>query len=494
MSEVSKNRTEQDETGKKKSTQNKKKGISLFGFLTVGLFVIILLLIAGDVYLWKAQYFLEHFYQNTMINGKDCSDLQVNEVKALIQDSVDDYEIVITTLEGESYVITGPELELKYVDDNAVDVLMKSQKPLLWIQKNKESASYEIIPKTWHNEEQMKEIVQNLPFMDNENMVQPQDAYVSDTEDGYVIVPEVEGNALDVDKLFAVLNDAIVQGEKEISLEEKECYLKPEIYQDSEVLKNEADTLNKLTKAKITYTVCDEAYVIDREVLKSWLSKDENSAYCIDDAKMEEFIQNLAKERDTYGGTRKFKTNAGKTITLKTNEYGWKVNQEKSLEKLKKAVADGFEGEMELIYDHTALATGKNDLGDTYIEISISKQKMWYYKDGKVAIETKIVSGNESKKKYATPKNGCWVVYDKKTDYTITGPLKSNGEPEYEETAKYWIAFNNDIGIYDKTRKDNKFGGTIYKKNGSCGSVQIPVKSAEKIYKAVGIGTPVIVY
>ena len=493
MNEVNKNMTEKDETRKKKGTK-RKKGFSLFGFLMASVFVIILLLIACDVYLWKAQYFLKHFYQNTIINGNDCGDMQVEEVKALIQESVDKYEIVITTMEGDSYVITGPELELKYVDDNAVDVLLKSQKPLLWIQKNEQTASYEIIPKTWYNETKMEELVENLPFMSQEQMTQPQDAYVADTDEGYVVVPEVEGNALDVEKVLEVVAEAINQGEKEISLEDTECYLKPEVYQDSEELKAEADTLNKLTQANITYTVCEKEYVIDRNVLKSWLSKDENGDYCIDDTKMNEFIQKLAKARDTYGIARKFKTNEGKTITLATNEYGWKVNQEKSLEELKQAVADGFQGELELVYDKTALGTGTDDLGGTYIEISISKQKMWYYENGKVVATTSIVSGNESKKKYTTPKNGCWVVYAKETDYTITGPLKSNGEPEYKESAKYWIAFNDEIGIYDKTRKNNKFGGTIYKKNGSYGSIQTPIKTMEKIYKAVEIGTPVIVY
>ncbi len=492
MSEVNKNTTEKDEIRKKKIAKHKKKGDCLFAILMACLFLCILLLIVGDVYLWKAQYFLEHFYENTMINGKDCGDLKVEEVKAMLQDSVDDYEIVVTTLEGESYAITGPELELKYVDDNAVDILMKSQKPLLWIQKNAESATYEIIPKTWHNEEQMKEIVQKLPFMDKEQMKQPQDAYVSDTEDGYVIVPEVEGNALDANKVFEVLSAAIAKGDKEISLKTEDCYLKPEVYQDSEELKNEADTLNKLTQANITYTVCDEEYVINRNVLKSWLSEDENGAYCIDDTKMAEFIQKLSEERDTYGGTRKFKTNAGKTITLTTNEYGWKVNQEKSLEELKNAVESGFQGEMELVYDQTALGTGKDDLGNTYIEISIAKQKLWYYKDGKVVLQTNIVSGKDSPKKYQTPKNGCWVISEKETDYTITGPLKSNGKPEYKEPAKYWLGFNDTIGIYDKTR--DKFGGTVYKKNGSYGAIQIPEKTAKAIYEAVEIGTPVIVY
>ena len=83
-------------------------------------------------------------------------------------------------------------------------------------------------------------------------------------------------------------------------------------------------------------------------------------------------------------------------------------------------------------------------------------------------------------------------MYEKEKDYTITGPLKSNGKPSYTESAKYWIAFNDKIGIYDKDR--TKFGGTIYKKNGSYGSIQISEKNAKTLYNAVSVGTPVIVY
>ncbi len=486
--------TQNNESKEKKPMKNKrKKGRFLFGILSGVLFAMILLLIAGDVYLWKAQYFLEHFYENTFINGNDCGDLKVEDVKALMQERVEEYEIAITTRDKGTYAITGAQLELQYIDDYAIDVLIRKQKPLLWIQKNKETVNYEIIPKTWHDEEQMKAVVQSLPFMDQEQMIPPQNAYIEDTQDAYIIVPEVEGTTLDVDKFFEVLSQAIHQGKQELSLEEEDCYLRPEIYQDSEALQSEKDTLNRLTQADITYTALDKAYVIDRTVLKTWLQKDENGQYGIDDEKIIQFIQNLASEIDTYGGTRKFTTQAGKTITLETNEYGWKVNQEKSIEELRVAVLNGFQGDMELVYEHTANATGKDDLGNTYIEISISAQKLWYYKDGKKVLETKIVSGKESKKEYATPRNGCWVVSAKEKNYTITGPLKANGKPEYKEAAKYWVAFHGDIGIYyDKDRK--KFGGTIYKKNGSYGSIQISEKTAKTIFEDVEIGTPVIVY
>ena len=36
---------------------------------------------------------------------------------------------------------------------------------------------------------------------------------------------------------------------------------------------------------------------------------------------------------------------------------------------------------------------GVNDLGNTYIEVDLTEQYMWYYQDGNVIFESDIVSG-----------------------------------------------------------------------------------------------------
>ena len=46
---------------------------------------------------------------------------------------------------------------------------------------------------------------------------------------------------------------------------------------------------------------------------------------------------------------------------------------------------------------------GVNDLGNTYIEVDLTEQYMWYYQDGNVIFESDIVSGLASDPKRKTP-------------------------------------------------------------------------------------------
>ena len=137
-----------------------------------------------------------------------------------------------------------------------------------------------------------------------------------------MITPEVEGNALDEDKVISLVKEAVQNETTELSLADQDCYLKPTVYQNDEALNQQMNTLNSLTGAKLTYTVKGTTSTIDHAVLKSWLVQDENGNYSIDESKEEEFINQLADQIDTYGKSRKFTTHDGAQITLATNKYG----------------------------------------------------------------------------------------------------------------------------------------------------------------------------
>ena len=478
----------------KKRTKTKKKRKSLWKKAIGISSVLILLLAVAAAYIWRAGYFANHFYKGTWINGIDCSYLTTGQVKERLQEKVNEYQLTIVTQEGEEYAVTGPQFHLTYVDDNRVDGLMREQEPIRWIQKAFVGGKYEVSANTTYEEDSVEPILRSLPFMKEENIVTPQDAYMQETDQGYSIIPEVVGNALDEEKVIGLVKEAVENGTERISLVENECYLKPSVYQEDEKLVNEVNSLNTLTSANLTYTVCDETTTIDREVLKAWLIQDEQGNYSIDPSRIEAYINELADRRDSYGGKRKFTTHAGNEITLKTNKYGWKVNREESIAHLKAAIQEGRQGEMELVYSHKAQGTGANDLGSVYVEISIKDQMMWCYKDGKVLVETPVVTGTETDPERATPRNGCWTIFRKKTEYTMKGPMQENGEYEYTAFVHYWMPFNGGVGIHDLASRGNNFGGDIYMTNGSHGCINTPLAAAKKIYDTVSVGTPVIVY
>ncbi|NCB94493.1 MAG: hypothetical protein EOM40_18355 [Clostridia bacterium] len=420
--------------------------------------------------------------------------MTTNQVKATLQQEISSYQLTITTKEGESYTITGPQMHLAYIDDNKVDELMDSQEPLFWIKKAFSGSTYEVSANTTYQEESIEPILKSLPFLRPENIIQPQDAYMQETESGYNIVAEVEGNALDEAKVLNLVQEAIKSGKTELSLVDEQCYLIPSLRQDDTALVQKVNDLNHLTRANLSYNVCGETSTIDRNVLKSWLVQDEQGLYSIDPAQIKAFINTLADKRDSYGGTRKFTTHEGKEITLGINKYGWMINREDSIAALTTAINEGQQGEMELVYSRKAQGTGSNDLGNVYVEISIDKQTMWCYKDGQVVVETPIVTGDMSKEDRATPKNGCWAIFRKTTDYTMKGPIQENGEPEYTTHVNYWMPFNGGVGIHDLASRGNNFGGNIYLTNGSHGCINTPLAAVKTIYETVSVGTPVIVY
>ncbi len=137
---------------------------------------------------------------------------------------------------------------------------------------------------------------------------------------------------------------------------------------------------------------------------------------------------------------------------------------------------------------HTKLVTvtgniyGRNP-GSTYIEINIAQQRMWFYKNGKLVVDTPVVTG--TRYSMDTPK-GFYYIYQRARNTVLTGP-------GYASPVDYWMAFCGGCGIHDASWRSS-FGGNIYTYNGSHGCVNTPYSAVRTIYNNTGYDTPVIVY
>lgn len=133
----------------------------------------------------------------------------------------------------------------------------------------------------------------------------------------------------------------------------------------------------------------------------------------------------------------------------------------------------------------TAVSQAYNrSTGSTYVEISIDQQHMWYYKNGKLVVETDVVTGNADGA-HNTPK-GFHKIFGKSRNTYLSGP-------GYCSFVNYWMPFYGGCGIHDASWRSS-YGGTIYKGNGSHGCVNTPKSAVSKIYNNATIGTPVIIY
>ncbi|MCQ2508813.1 MAG: L,D-transpeptidase/peptidoglycan binding protein [Dorea sp.] len=472
--------------------------------------IILLLIVAGLIvaacfYVYFVQYYTEHFYEGTVINGIDCSDLTEDEAASLLQNEINAYSIKVRERYGAKDTIDAEQIGMTYENDGSLKDLYTMQQPLLWAIKAYGDKTYEVPSGFVYDEKALRDCFDN--FKQVSNFVPVKDAEMVQNEDGsYRIVKEVKGTQMDQEAAYAALVEAIKKQEAEIDLEE--FYLNPSVCSDDPELVEEVEKQNlifSLTRANIRVQFDDNEMVIDEETLRSWIVQDKTEKYKVDETFVRDFVQNLY---DTYNVGHEgelFKTVTGKVVTLKSfEERGWDIDVDKSTERYMNAIREGYQGILGPVM--TRLDDNGNETVSMYVEISIDDQMMWLIKDGEILVETPIVSGGadasvSTSMDYimydfngrSTPSNGIWLIKKKESPHYMKGPMLSNGQYEYTLDVTYWLPFNDQVGIHDNYQRVD-FGGNIYQTSGSHGCINTPFDAVETIYNTVDVGTFVIVY
>jgi len=269
-----------------------------------------------------------------------------------------------------------------------------------------------------------------------------------------------------------------------LNLDGNLCYENPKFTLSSDKTPETKNLLDKYVKAKITYIFGSESETLDGNTINKWLSVDEDLEVVIDKKAVMEYVQGLSKKYDTVGAARNFKTSIGKIVEIKGGLYGWRINRPAEAKALIENIKLGEMLEKEPIYTQRALSRDENEIGNTYVEINITRQYLWYYKDGKLITRGAVVTGNPNKG-YSTVL-GTYMLNYKQKGATLVGP-------DYEAEVTFWMPFFGNIGIHDASWRYS-FGGDVYKRNGTHGCVNVPFNLAKKIFDNIEAGTPIICY
>ncbi len=443
----------------------------------------IVIVVAAIIYIAGTIYYSKHFYMKGSAFGISLRNQSVDSVKEKITDKLNAYTLTIQTRDGEEQ-INASTIQLKYDDQGELDQLFDSQNAFLWFLMGATSED-EIELGIEMNESMLDQEIARLKCIQEENMTAPSDAHLEFSDGQFQIVEESQGNQLDMNKTDAVIKQAVEDGADTVSLDEKDCYVKPGVYKDDEKLQKECEEVNQLLKAKITYDFSDRKEVVDSDDIADWITFGDDYTYSLDDDKITEYVHQLGLKYDTFGLSRQFTTHSGQVITLKGGDYGWCINKKKTVAQLKELVLAGETTTVEPIYLYSGVCRDTNDIGGTYIEVSISAQTMWMYKDGECIVSTPVVTGNVAAG-HSTPSGGVWAIDARMPNYTLTGQ-------DYNSEVSFWLPFNGDVGIHDASWR-SEFGGSIYKTRGSHGCVNTPYSAMKTIYENAKIGYPVVVY
>ena len=162
------------------------------------------------------------------------------------------------------------------------------------------------------------------------------------------------------------------------------------------------------------------------------------------------------------------------------------------MEQLANEISTGAQITRDPVYSMTANSRGYNDLGNTYIEVDLSSQHMYYYQNGSIIFDSDIVSGNMSYADRQTPE-GIFTLYNKKSPDVLRGAQKPDGTYEYEQPVTFWMPFNGGIGFHDATWQPY-FGGDRYLTGGSHGCINLPYDSAAALYSIIQYNVPIICF
>ena len=312
----------------------------------------------------------------------------------------------------------------------------------------------------------------------------PKNAWFEYKNNKFIPHEAINGNQLNTDLLSKQVIAAIKNRKKKILLNRDISYLKASFGLESAETKQALKDLNKCLYANISYTARNEQITLKKEVFALWLRLDSTMHVDVNSTKAMNFIRSMADKNDMVVNNITFTTSAGATKTIHGGDLGYRINIYKELFELCKNIKNGLVITREPIYGMRGIPNGAFDTNKTYIEINISKQKLWYYKAGVLIIESDIVTGNLSNGN-GTP-NGAYYIKYKELNATLKGPGYSTG-------VSYWMPFNESIGLHDAKWR-GAFGGSIYKSDGSHGCINLPFFTAQTIYNNVSPGGIVICY
>ncbi len=459
-----------------------KKPFIIAGGIVGGLLVI---------YLGISAFFISHFYFNTMINGQDFSGKTVSDVEDYLKQQVSGYSLTVREQNNETDVISGADISLTYVENDDIRNALDSQNPLLWPSALFSQSSTDVTVEVGYDEAALTEKIQSLKAVTKEQ-TQPTSAYPKYDGNSFVIQPETYGTAVDLEVLTEKVKQYITEFKTELRLMDESCYIMPTYTKNSAEVQEACDTMNRYCQASITYTM-DKDVVVDKTLISTWLTCSDDMQVSVDYDSVRAWMREFGKTYDTVGTTRTITTPTGKTAQVSGGTYGWSVNEDQETQDLINSIQNAEVVEREPAYKQTAASRGAQDWGNTYLEVDMSAQHMWYIVNGSVVLETDVVTGRPTPDR-ETPQ-GVYSVVEKMRNKVLRGSIDpATGKPEYETPVSYWMRITwTGIGFHDATWQA-KFGGDWYQNHGSHGCINMPLDKAAQLYDMLEMHTPAIVH
>lgn len=432
--------------------------------------------------------------------GENVSYKTVDEAAQLLQEKFQNRKIVFKENGQELYSTTLGEAGFSLDETDLKQKLeeVKAAKPFckLFFEK---TVNYTVQILTTQSEEALRTQVSADHFGGNEGRQASESAYIVYNEESqaFEMVNSVLGTQIDEEKAYQKTSEILtgkiaesLMGDS-ISVDvTQEFYQEAEVTEAQEPLKVELvqlnNTLQKYFNAQVTYTFGSTTEVLTSDTVRSWVQVDGLNISLNEEA-IREYVSQLGAKYNTIYVPRNFHTSNGTDIVIEGNEYGYRIDEDGETAQLLQDLESGGGVTREPVYSHKGYQrNGTDDLAGSYIEVDLTSQQLWLYKDGALITQTGIVSGTPTPERATY--TGAFPIAYKESPAVLSSDIYG-----YETPVQYWMPFVYGQGLHDADWQSS-FGGSVYKTNGSHGCINLPPSEAELIFNTIDAGYPILIY
>ena len=452
-------------------------------------------------YCLTAASYREKFLRNTWINGVNVSLMSAEEVEKILQDSVENYNLELSFRGGKSEVLTNQDILLNYVSSGEVSDLLHSQKRMSWLpHKFGKKSVYTVQTSFQFDTARMRAAISAMPEFQESAITKPVDSHIIRQENGvFHVASEVNGNEPDLEQVCSYVSNAVNASVRRLNLNDLDgAYKEPSVKSDDPELNAHADELNAFADRTVSIVRKNsKTTTIGRKQLSGWISYDSEKDYFYQDSeeiynKCYAVIQKIADEDNDIHTVASFKTTSYGEVVIPCSHYGYELDVGDEAEKLRAVLEDPSATSLTL--ESFVPETFDTLKDNTYIEVDITDQHVYYYRNGKLEFDTPCVTGQERNVARRTP-SGIYSVLALDENVVLGSLTSTDPNQRYESHVNYWMPFFGSYGMHDaEWRDEEEFGTQIYLSYGSHGCVNLPPASAETLFKTIDRYTPVVVF
>ncbi|MGL5531685.1 MAG: L,D-transpeptidase [Culicoidibacterales bacterium] len=425
-------------------------------------------------------YFQTHFLPNQTIQNVEVGLQEVNTAVAAIDAVVADEKVIIKAIDTVVEA-TYSQLGVTIDSQKLVEQTLQQQNPWLWPLQILEveatqTQAYQI------EASQLEQALFNLGITNPEGKIPTSNAGISKTETGFSLNDEVSGTLLNPEKVHEIVQNALVKGEVSISVQAAQE--QPTI--SGSELQPVIDEANKIVQSKQILTIGDQTLVLEPAQLLEWTNITETNEIVLDEVAIWSYLESLVSDYTIMATASTLDTS---TMQQSGGMTGSTLNVDQTAQSLIKAIWSGATQTTAATMTAISSPAQLQGVGNTYIQISLTDQHLWYYQDGKLVLEHAVITGDDTQG-WGTI-TGVYSILAKERNAVLEG--YSYGW-DYSVPVEYWMPIYSDgTGIHDASWHST-FGGDIYLGNGSHGCINLPPAVAKQLFELVTVGTPVVIY